>query len=108
MSNEVNSKLYDFLLKNETGLYQDKENVIPFVHIDFCDLAEFVEIVGSYHFDEGGTDVQMFENTVCIDLDYIIESEGHYLSDYKSCFKAHTWKLYAEQIEVMERKDGNI
>jgi len=103
--NEVNAKLYDFLLKNDTGLYQSGENIIPFVHIDFCDLAEFVEIVGIYQFEEGGIEVQMFDSTICIELTDIIESEGHYLSDYKSCFDVYTWRPYAEQIKEMERRE---
>ena len=107
MSNEVNAKLYDFLLNNETGLYQEGKNIIPFVHIDFCDLAEFVEVVGSYRFEEGGMDAKMFDSTICVELTDIIESEGHYLSDYKSCFNEYTWRPYAEQIKAVEgRKES--
>ena len=105
MSNEVNAKLYDFLLENETGLYQEGENIIPFVYINFCDLTEFVEVVGSHRFEEGGMDVQMFDSTICVELTDIIESEGHCLSDYKSCFDVYTWRPHAEKIEAMEKKE---
>jgi hypothetical protein len=93
----VDSALYDFLKDNETGLYKNyKTNeIIGFVHISFYDLEKFVkEVAGESHFEEGGMEVQMFRESVCIDLNYIIEGLGHDLRDYKNCFNKSDWDYY--------------
>jgi len=99
----VNPELYDFLKENETGLYSDIRfgEVIAFVHIHFSDLDSFVRIVGDGHFDEGGSEVIMFTNTICIEVNDIIESLGHSLYDYKFCFDVDSWNEH----EVEIRKD---
>ena len=104
---EVNSDLYTLLNENETGLYTQEfhknKTVYAYVHLDFSDLAEFAEAVGTYPFEEGGMKVTMFERTICIDLNDIIEGQGHSLSSYKKCFGEDTWDRYKEQIDEMER-----
>jgi len=82
----VDANLYDFLKENETGLFRRKDEVIAFVHVDFCDIKEFIEIVGSSHFSEHDVDVILCDKTICIELNDIIEGLGHYLSSYKRCF----------------------
>lgn len=93
---EVNVDLYEFLQDRETGLYKDSKTneVITYVHIPFYDLPEFVEIVGSEYFSEGGIDVVMLYDTICIDLNIIIENEGHELESYKGCFNKNDWEDY--------------
>jgi hypothetical protein len=92
-------ELYDFLKENETGLCRDKRGVRGYVHIYFFNLAEFVEIVGTGPFDEGGREVQMFTNTICIDINEIIEGYDQTLLDYKNCFNESDWENYREEIE---------
>ncbi|MCR8641400.1 hypothetical protein NV379_01910 [Paenibacillus sp. N1-5-1-14] len=104
---EVNADLYDFLKENETGLYTKEFNrnktVYAYVHVYFNSLSEFAEIVGSHPFDEGGMQVTMFESTIAIELNDIIDGDGHYLSSYKKCFNEYDWEQYEKQIEEMER-----
>jgi len=103
MHKEVNAELFVFLMNNETGLYGkgDKE-VIAYVHIDFSDLREFIEIVGEYYFAEGGMEVTLLSSTVAVDLNEIIENDGHYLSAYKKCFDEDDWEHYEKRIVEME------
>jgi hypothetical protein len=106
MSKEVNSDLFVFLMNHETGLYStdfDKnKTVFAYVHIEFSDLSDFIEIVGQDYFVEGGMDVQLFANTVVVEINDYIEGFGQYLSAYKKCFSEHTWKDYESQIIEME------
>lgn len=106
MKKEVNADLYDFLKTYETGLYTKEfhknKTVFAYVHISFYGLSDFVEIVGSYPFEEGGLEVRMFESSICIELNDIIEGQGHSLSSYKNCFDEDLWKQYEEQITEME------
>ncbi|MGN7183658.1 hypothetical protein [Cytobacillus kochii] len=99
---EVNAELYEFLRERETGLFRRENEVIAYVHVYFFDLDELVKIIGEYHFDEGGMEVQLFNNTIAIDLNNIIEGQGHYLSSYKKCFD--DWKDYEKEIELMETR----
>lgn len=98
---EVNAKLYDFLKENETGLYLKDKEVIAFVHVYFFNLEDFTEIIGSYWFDEGGMEVHLFNDTVCIELNDIIESGGHSLLSYKSCFSEYDIKCYEKELLAM-------
>ncbi len=82
----VDADLYDFLKANETGLFRRKEEVIAYVHVDFADLSDFVKIVGTNRFSEGGMEVVLMCDTVCVELNDIIEGYGHELSDYRNCF----------------------
>jgi hypothetical protein len=100
--NAVTANLYEFLKENETGIYREKERLVAYVHIDFYDLKEFVGIIGDAHFDEGGIDAKMFNNTICIDINDIIEGEGQYLSAYAKCFDDYLWNEHKEEIREME------
>ncbi|OPH61873.1 hypothetical protein BC351_01125 [Paenibacillus ferrarius] len=105
---EVNADLYDFLKEHETGLYtkgfhKDK-TVYAIVFVDFHDLKKFVEILGSFIFEDAGLEVVMKENYICIPLNDIIEGDCHYLSSYKNCFSEHDWKHYKDMIAEMERE----
>ncbi|HML33825.1 hypothetical protein [Sporomusa sphaeroides] len=83
----VDAELYDFLKANETGLFRRKNEVVAYVHVNFFNLDDFVKIVGPGHFDEGGIEVQLMHNTVCVELNDIIENAyGQELSDYRNCF----------------------
>ncbi|WP_263708035.1 hypothetical protein [Shouchella tritolerans] len=99
---QVNAELYEFLAENETGLYQKGDKVIAYVHVYFFDLDDFVKIVGPHPFDEGGMEVHLFENTAAIELNDIIENEGHYLSSYKKCFDEYG--DYEKDIKLMEAR----
>lgn len=106
MNKDVNSALYDFLKENETGLYTkdfDKDKTIyAYVHIDFYSIRNFVEIVGSGCFDDGGMGVTMTATTVVVELNDIFEGDDHYLSAYKKCFDEDDWKHYSDKIKEME------
>ena len=92
----VDAALYDFLKDNETGLFRRKSEVIAYVHVNFFDLDDFVKIVGTGHFDEGGIEVQLMNNTVCVELNDIMENSfGHELSDYRNCFGE--WDEYFQE-----------
>jgi hypothetical protein len=101
----VDADLYEFLRNNETGLYtknyEKDKTVYTYVHVWHFDLSDFVKIVGSSPFDEGGLEVRMFENTIAIELNDIIENDGHELLAYRNCFDEDDWKRYEEQIQEM-------
>ncbi len=100
---DVNARLYGFLKDNETGLYKHKKQIIAFVHIYFCDLSKFADIVGQSHFEDGGIDVQMFSNSICVEIsDLIQDGFGHNLSDYKDCFNDYDWDRYKDLIKQIE------
>lgn len=105
---EVDANLYDFLKEHETSLYtqafKKNKTVFAIVFVDFCDLKNFVEVVGSYPFEEKGLKVVMKEDYICIPLNDIIEGFGHSLSNYKNCFSDHEWECYKSMIEEMERE----
>jgi hypothetical protein len=97
----VNPELYDFLKENETGLYTDwrLQETIAYVHIHFSNLADFVRIIGNNsYFNDGGIQVLMFSNTICIEINDIIGGLDHSLCNYKDCFDKDVWKEYEEQI----------
>ncbi|CQR73326.1 hypothetical protein SOV_51100 [Sporomusa ovata DSM 2662] len=86
----VDAELYDFLKQNETGLFCRKNEVIAYVHVNFCDLDDFVKMIGVDYLSEGGIEVQLMDSTVCIELNDIIEDGfEHELSDYKNCFSEY-------------------
>lgn len=103
MKNDVNGRLFKFLLEQETGLYtQDfhkNKTVFAYVHIDFDRLSEFAEIVGSYPFEDGGWKVVMFERTICLELNDLLNG---YLSPYKDIFHEDDWDEYKDRILEME------
>lgn len=102
MSKEVIADLYDFLKENETGLYKEDNEIVTYVHISFYDLQDFVKIVGEDTFDEGGIEVRMFDNTICVDLNDIFESFGHGISNYKNCFNEYDYERYEKEILEMD------
>ena len=87
MAKNVNPDLYDFLKEADTGTYEENGKTMAFVHIPFWQLDDFVKIVGTYYFEEGGMDVKMFDNTICIDLDRILYGHDQSYEDYKNCFE---------------------
>src|SRR5690606_1844099 len=101
---EVNAVLYDFLLEHEVQFYtqnfEKNKTVHMIVFIPFYDLQEFVEIVGEYHFEEGGIEVNMKSDYIVVELNDIIESNNHYLSSYKSCVDDWEWKRYEDEIKI--------
>lgn len=98
---EVNAELYEFLKDNETGMFLKDGEVVAYVHVIFHYLDEFVEIVGEGWFDEGGMEVQLFANTVCVELNDIIEGEGHDIISYKKCFEESDIIRYRKELEAM-------
>ena len=101
----VNPELYDFLKENKTGLYSEwrLQEVKAYVHIHFDDLSDFVKIVGRGRFDECGDDVIMFAETICIEINDIINGFDHSLLDYQDCFDKDSWKEHEEEI-IKERE----
>jgi len=101
---DVDPELYGFLKDNETGLYKSserystKDKIRAFLHINFGDLSEFIKIVGEGHFEDGGVEVLLFGNSVCVELNEIIEGFDHSLLAYKRCFDVDSWNDYEELI----------
>src|SRR5699024_8556505 len=102
---EVDPNLYEFLRGNETGLMKGKYGLVFYVHVYFHDLADFREIVGPHPFDEGGIEVLMFDETVCIDLNDIIEDQGHKITSYKNCIDEYELKRFVEEIKALEESE---
>ncbi|MGF7535040.1 hypothetical protein AAGG74_15325 [Bacillus mexicanus] len=102
MEANVNARLYDFLKENETGMYIEGKSVKAYVHVRFFNMEEFVEIVGTHIFEEGGIQVDMFDNAVSIELNDIIENEGQSILSYKNCFEKNTIERYRAELEGME------
>ena len=98
---DVNAELYEFLKDNETGMFLKDGEVVAYVHIRFYNLNEFVEIVGEGCFDEGGMEVKLFADTVCVELNDIIEGEGHDIISYKKCFEESDITRYRKELESM-------
>lgn len=101
---EVDANLYEVLKENETGLHMRGRDVIAYVHLSFYDLKDFVEAVGEYCFDEGGLVVHMFLDSICVELNEIIEGKGHNISSYIKCFDEDTWSYYVKEIKEMESR----
>lgn len=98
----VDVKLFDFLKENKTGMFRRDREVIAYVHVDFFKLDEFIEVVGEHWFDEGGIeDCVLFRDSVCVELNDIIESQGHSLLAYQNCFSdsdIHTFESYLKGV----------
>jgi len=103
--NKVDPDLYEFLQNHETGMCLERHGIVAYVHIEFYDLKDFVDIVESYPFDEGGLDVKMFEDTICIELNDIFEMEGNCILDYKNCFSKDDIEYYKEAL-LKEKGEG--
>lgn len=101
---EVDADLYEFLRENDTGIYQDSRTgqIVVYVHVYFCDLKDFIRIIGNEWFQESGIDVSLYESTIAIELNSIIESFEHDLSSYENCFCKIDWAKYKEKIMAME------
>lgn len=80
-------------MKNECHLFRGSNGIESWVVVEFFDLKDFIEIIGSCGFDDGGMDVKMFEKYISVDLNDIIENNDEELSDYKECF-GDEWKEY--------------
>lgn len=98
---EVNAELYEFLKENETGMFKKNGDIVTYVHIDFSDINDFITIVGSYYFDEGGAHTRLFESSLCIELDDIFEGAGHSPLNYKNCFDEDDLKLYEKELQAL-------
>jgi hypothetical protein len=102
---KVNAELYEFLREQamETGMYYDekRKELIAYVHVYFFNLEDLVNALGgSYYFDEGGREVTMFKDTICIELQDIFESQGNCILDYKKCFSEDNLKNYEEYLKA--------
>ena len=100
MNKEVKADLYDFLQWNETGMFVKNNELFAYVHVHFSDLAQFAKIVGSHTFDDGGLEIRMFERTMAIDLNDIIEGDGHELLAYRACFDESDVDDYMPQLQA--------
>lgn len=100
---KVNVDLYEFLKETsmENGLYYDHQTkeMIAYTHIYFWNLEDFVKIIGDYWFEEGGLDVKMFDDTICVDLNGIFESDDNCILDYKNCFNESDIEQWREELE---------
>ena len=95
---EVNADLYEFLNNHEISMSFNDKLIEAFVFINFNDIGEFTEIVGSCYFDEEGVECILKADYICIDIAGFIEGDGHKLSSYKNCFKEEDWKRYDKRV----------
>lgn len=95
---EVDANLYEFLRENETGFVKEEYGIVLYVHVPFYVLDDFVKIVGEHHFEEGGVDVLMFDETICFELNDVIEGVGHKITSYKNCFDEFEYKRYEKEL----------
>lgn len=102
---EINKALHDFLQENETGVYSKKGELIAFVHVHFCDLEEFTEMLGYHNFDEGGMEVTLCYQTVVVELNDIFEGYGHTILDYKDCFYESELRGYEKELAALAELD---
>src|SRR5690625_3379404 len=102
---EVDANLYEFLRANETGITKDDYGLVFYVHVPFYQLDEFVEVIGEHHFEEGGMNVLMFDDTLCIDLNDIIEGAGHKITSYKKCFE-DVLRPYEEEYKELDSESN--
>lgn len=100
---EVNADLYKFMLDNECHLFF-KSGVKAWACVQFCNLKDFVNAIGRNYFDEEGMGIRLFDTYVAVDLNEIIEGEGHLLSSYQECFPEDEWKQYKDDI-LKDEKD---
>ncbi|WP_017814421.1 hypothetical protein [Paenibacillus shenyangensis] len=91
--------LYDFLKENECKLYKEKNRMVACVFVDFKMLPEFVGIVGSYSFEEGGIAVFMKADYIAIELNDFFEGLGQSVVDYKSVFDNYDWQHNYESLK---------
>ncbi|CCC85717.1 hypothetical protein PPM_2780 [Paenibacillus polymyxa M1] len=106
MSRQVNPDLYDLLRERETGLYtqnfEKNQTVFAYVHLDYSDVAGFVDLMGYDFLCEGGYDAKICPTSVCIEINDVIGYFGNELSDYKNCFDEDDWERYEREIAIME------
>ena len=104
---KVDAELYEFLKETacECSMYydHDQKRMVAYTHIYFWDLEGFVKAVGSYWFDEGGMKATIFENTICVELQDIFESDGNSILDYKKCFSEDDIDRYRKELEEEAR-----
>lgn len=61
-----------------------------------------IELIGTHHSEEGGTDVLMFNDTICFEINDVIEGLGHKMTSYKNCFDASEFERYEERLREEE------
>ena len=99
---EVNADLYEILRSNETRLNLENDEVIALVFIYLCDLKDFVDAVGEGWFCDNEKQIVLRGVYVAIEINDIIEAEGHQLSSYEDCFDSCDWEDYKEKIMAAE------
>ena len=101
---EVDADLYDFLNNHETGMCCRDNKIEAWTFINFDDVQDFINIVGTDYFNCGGIECRLQEDNVCIDIIDFIEGKGQLLSSYKNCFDKCDWEQY-EKIILESEKD---
>jgi len=66
------SDLYEFCQGREVDWRDEK----LYIWLSFDELEEFTELLGEYHFVEGGMDVTLLHDSVVIDLVGICKANG--------------------------------
>jgi hypothetical protein len=67
--------LYKFCQNKEMDWRNTREGERLLIWVNFYDIKEFTELVGYNHFDEGGLEVSLQFDCLCIDLTDICEME---------------------------------
>lgn len=100
---EVNVELYKILKDRECHLFPRGREIVAWACLYHFDLQDFCKAVGSYCFDEGGAECRLLQGgAIAIDLNDIIEGEGHLLSSYEDCFEE--WDEYKCDILEQEKE----
>ena len=107
MTNNVDIRLYNFLKEHETHLYSKDNDIEVIVMVDFDDLEEFSNILGSHLYSDG-IECHLMDYYIALDLySYITCWLEQYITDYKGCFGGD-WQRVGSTIEKLEKKSGYV
>jgi hypothetical protein len=81
-------------MNNECHLFKKGDNIDGWVVVDFNDLHEFAEIIGSNRLSDGGIKVTLVYGYLAVEIEELIEGCGETLLDYKDCFDSDEWEEY--------------
>lgn len=100
---EFNPDLHAFLLENEMCMWVEKDELKFGVHVHFCDIKEFIDILGHHVLDDGGIDCNLNnEYTLFIPIDDYFLNNNLMVNHYKHCFSESDLRDYAAEIEKFD------
>lgn len=100
---EFNPDLHAFLMGNEMCMWAEKGELKFGVHVHFCDIKEFIEILGHYVLCDSGINCTLNNTqTLFIPLDDYFLSNNLMVNHYKHCFSESDLRYYVPEIEKFD------